>query len=55
MLWKPSIHRHTVLFVLILHDQEWVVVEITEKCDIRLDSPVVLIWLEEFVAIEELH
>lgn len=33
----------TVNLVLVLHDQERVIVEVTEEFDIRLHSPVVLV------------
>lgn len=44
----------TVDFVLVLHDQEGVIVEVTEECNARFYSPVVLVLVEKWVSVEEL-
>lgn len=47
-------NRFTVNLVLVLHDQERVIVEVTEEFDIRLNSPVVLVLVQERVSEEVL-
>lgn len=43
----------TIFLVVFLHEHEWIIVDITEKLDSRLDTPVVIIWLQEFMSEEE--
>jgi len=43
----------TIDLVLILHYQEWIVVEITKEFDVWFDSPVILVWFEQLLPVEE--
>lgn len=40
---------------LVLHDQEWVVGNVTEELDRRLDAPVVIVARQQWVTVKELQ
>ena len=43
----------TIFLIVVLHEEEWVVVDIAKELDTGLDTPIVIIWLQKLMSEEK--